>query len=70
MMFMGAAIALLGFFILFWACKRAGTVPSTWDALTRGVPHMPLVLVESAFLLILVGLGVKVGLVPHAHVAA
>ena len=64
MMFMGAAIALLGFFILFWALQKSGGGPYSWDALRAAAPHMPPVLVESAFLLILIGLGVKVGLVP------
>ncbi len=64
MMFMGAAIALLGFFILFWALQKSGGGPYSWDALRAAAPHMPHVLVESAFLLILIGLGVKVGFVP------
>ncbi len=64
MMFTGAAIALLGFFILFTALEKGGGGPYTWDVLRTTAPHMPPALVESAFLFILIGLGVKVGLVP------
>jgi hydrogenase-4 component F len=64
MMFMGAAIALLGFFILFAALEKGGGGPFTWETLRTAAPHMPHALVESASLLILIGLGVKVGLVP------
>jgi hydrogenase-4 component F len=64
LMFMGAAIALLGFFVLFWAQARAGGGHYSWDGLRAVAPQMPPVLVMAAFLLILVGLGVKVGFVP------
>ena len=64
MMFMGASIALLGFFILFWAFSRAGDGAYCWDALRTTAPHMPPMLVQAAFLLILVGLGTEVGFVP------
>ena len=64
MMFTGAAIALLGFFILFAALQKGGGGAYTWDGLRAVAPHMPPVLVESAFWFILIGLGVKVGLVP------
>ena len=64
LMFMGAAIALLGFFVLFWAQQEAGGGHYSWDGLRAVAPHMPPVLVMAAFLLILVGLGVKVGFVP------
>lgn len=64
LMFMGAAIALLGFFILFWAQEAAGGGHYSWDGLRVLAPHMPPVLVMAAFVLILVGLGVKVGFVP------
>ncbi|MGO8745103.1 MAG: proton-conducting transporter membrane subunit [Thermoguttaceae bacterium] len=64
MMFMGAAVALLGFFILFWALQKSGGGPYSWDVLRAAASHMPPVLVQSAFLLILIGLGVEVGLVP------
>ncbi len=64
MMFMGAAIALFGFLILFWAFKLGGGVTYTWAGLRAAAPHMPPVLTKTAFLMILVGFGMKVGFVP------
>jgi len=64
LMFMGAAIALLGFFILFWAQQKAGGGHYSWNGLSAISPGLPPTLVLSAFLLILVGFGVKVGFVP------
>lgn len=64
LMFMGAAIALLGFFILFWAQQNTGGGHYSWDGLRAVAPHMSPVLVRAAFLLILVGFGTKVGFVP------
>jgi len=64
LMFMGAAIALLGFFLLFWAQAQAGGGHYSWDGLRAVAPQMPTVLVMAAFVLVLVGLGVKVGFVP------
>lgn len=64
LMFMGAAIALLGFFILFWAQQKAGGGHYSWDGLRTVAPQMPPVLVMAAFLLILIGFGTKVGFVP------
>lgn len=61
---MGAAIALLGFLMLFSALQAAGGGTYTWDGLLAAAPRMPPVLLQTAFLLILVGLGTKVGLVP------
>ena len=61
---MGAAVALLGFLVLFAAMKAAGDGMYTWDGLVAAAPHMPPLLLQTAFLLILVGLGTKVGLVP------
>ena len=61
---MGAAIALLGFLVLFAALQAAGGEPYTWEGITRAAPRMPPVLLKTAFALILVGLGTKVGLVP------
>jgi hydrogenase-4 component F len=61
---MGAAIALLGFLVLFAALQAAGGEPYTWEGLTRAAPRMPPVLLKTAFVLILAGLGTKVGLVP------
>jgi hydrogenase-4 component F len=65
LMFMGAAIALLGFLILFWAFKTGGGGETySWASLREVAPTMPPVLVKTAFLLILVGFGMKVGFVP------
>ena len=64
LMFMGAAIALLGFLILFWAQEQTGGGHYSWDGLRAVAPHMSPVLVKAAFLLILVGFGTKVGFVP------
>ncbi len=62
---MGAGIALFGFLILFAAMESSGiTVPYTWNGLTIAAPGMPPILLETAFLMILIGLGAKVGLVP------
>ena len=61
---MGAAIALLGFLILFWGLSAAGGGAFTWDGVRAAAPHMPPALLGTAVLLILVGFGTKVGLVP------
>lgn len=61
---MGAAVALLGFLLLFSAMQAAGGGTYTWDGLVSVAPRMPPVLLQTAFLLILVGFGTKAGLVP------
>jgi len=61
---MGAAIALLGFLVLYWAAKQAGVEQHTWSGLVAAAPQMSPVLLKAAFILILVGFGAKVGLVP------
>jgi len=61
---MGAAIALLGFLVLFSALQAAGGEPYTWDGLITAAPRMPPALLKAAFVLMVVGLGTKVGLVP------
>jgi hydrogenase-4 component F len=61
---MGAAIALLGFLILFWASTNAGVREYSWSNLTIFAPKMSPVLVQASFVLVLVGFGAKVGLVP------
>lgn len=60
----GAAIALLGFLVLFSALQAAGDHPFTWTGLVEAAPRMPPALLRAAFVLIMVGLGTKVGLVP------
>jgi hydrogenase-4 component F len=61
---MGAAVALLGFLILFAAMQAGGGETYTWEGLTSAAPGMPAILLQTAFVLILVGLGTKVGLAP------
>lgn len=61
---MGAAIGLLGFLVLFAAMQAAGGGTYTWEGLVQAAPRMPPALIETAFLLVLVGFGTKVGLVP------
>jgi hydrogenase-4 component F len=61
---LGAVLALLGFLILYWGSRVAGLEPFTWVGLVEAAPNMPPALLWPAFLLILVGFGTKVGLVP------
>ena len=61
---MGAGVALLGFLVLFAAMQAGGGGIYTWAGLVSAAPKMPTILLQTAFLLILIGLGTKVGLVP------
>jgi hydrogenase-4 component F len=61
---LGAVLALLGFLILYWGLRAGGGGPFTWAGLATVAPRMPPVMLWAAFLLILVGFGTKVGLVP------
>ena len=61
---LGAVLALLGFLFLYWGARGAGFPTFTWLGLVTAAPHMPPALLYPAFLLILVGFGTKVGLVP------
>jgi hydrogenase-4 component F len=61
---MGAGIALFGFMVLFAALHAGGGGAYTWAGLIAAAPRMPALLTQTAFLLILIGLGTKVGLVP------
>ena len=61
---MGAGIALFGFLVLFAAMHAAGGGPFTWAGLVSAAPQMPPLLARTAFVLILIGLGTKVGFVP------
>jgi hydrogenase-4 component F len=61
---MGAGMALFGFLVLFAATQAAGGGDYTWHGLINVAPRMPPVLLQTAFLLILIGLGTKAGLVP------
>jgi hydrogenase-4 component F len=64
LMFMGAAIALLGFLILYWAAHRAGVTLYTYQGLRPLAPSLSPELMQTAFFLIVVGFGTKTGLVP------
>jgi hydrogenase-4 component F len=61
---MGAAMALFGFLVLFAAMQVTGDGTYTWKGLVAAAPLMPPVLLQTAFLMILIGLGTKAGLVP------
>jgi hydrogenase-4 component F len=61
---LGAIIALLGILMLYWGTSLAGTEAFTWNELIAAAPRMPASIVWPAFLLILIGIGTKVGLVP------
>ncbi len=61
---MGAAIALLGFLVLYWSAKQAGITQYTWDGLIQIAPKISPTLFKVAFVFIFVGLGVKIGWVP------
>jgi hydrogenase-4 component F len=61
---MGAGIALFGFLVLFAAMHAGGGGSYTWAGLIEAAPRMPPLLMQTSFLLILIGLGTKVGLVP------
>lgn len=61
---MGAGIALAGFLVLFAGWHAAGGSAFTWAGLIAAAPRMPAPVPQTAFVLILLGLGTKVGLVP------
>jgi hydrogenase-4 component F len=60
----GAAIALFGFLLLFWAMHVAGGSTYTWSGLQAVAFRMPPAVVKMAYVAVLVGFGTKVGLVP------
>ena len=62
---MGAPIALLGFFVLFWAYRSvAGAQHETWESVRLAAPLMSPPLLRLSFLLVFVGFGAKAGLAP------
>jgi hydrogenase-4 component F len=60
---MGAMIALLGVLILYYGVSRLGQAV-TWSGLLAAAPHMQPVVLQTCFILWLVGFGAKAGLVP------
>jgi hydrogenase-4 component F len=61
---MGAAFAILGVLMLYWGMSLAGTAPFTWAGLVGASAKISPVLLQTAFLFILIGFGTKAGLVP------
>ena len=61
---LGATIAVLGVLVLFWALHTTGSTDFTWTGLRAAAPHMNHALLSAAFVLLLVGYGAKIGLVP------
>jgi hydrogenase-4 component F len=61
---MGAILALFGILLLYWGMHQAGGGLFTWDGLAAEMPKMPAGILKTAFILILVGLGSKAGMVP------
>ena len=61
---MVAGIALLGFLLLFSTLQAVGGESYTWQGLQHVAARMPPALLTTSFVLILVGLGTKVGFVP------
>ncbi len=62
---LGASFALFGFLVLFAAMQASrADSPYTWAGLITAAPNMPPVLLQTAFVCILIGLGTKVGFVP------
>lgn len=60
----GAAVAVLGVIILYRANAEASGGAFTWNGLIQAAPRLSPVLLKGGFLLLLLGFGVKVGLVP------
>ncbi len=61
---MGATVAVLGIFLLLWGLLTLHVTIQTWDTLKTAAPHMPVVQLKLAFVLIFIGFGTKVGIVP------
>jgi len=62
---MGATVAVLGILLLLFALhSTAPLLPDTWASFSLAAGRMPPAVVRLAFVLILVGLGTKIGLFP------
>lgn len=60
----GSSVALFGILVLAGIEAHAGNAALTWDGLSHAIAGMPLIPTRAALLLIIVGFGTKVGLVP------
>ncbi len=64
---LGAAVAVLGILMLYWAMAQAGSTDFSWAGLAAVAPKLPPTILNLAFLMILAGLGAKAALIPfHA----
>ncbi len=61
---MGAVLALFGILLLFWGMRLTGGGPFTWDGLAAAMPRISPGILKIGFILILIGLGSKAGMVP------
>jgi hydrogenase-4 component F len=61
---MGATVAVLGIFLLLWGLLNLHIAVQTWNTLKTAAPMMPLTQLKLAFVLIFIGFGTKVGMVP------
>jgi|GEM_PF-1065192 len=64
---LGAAIAVLGILMLYWALAQTGSTNFSWAGLAAAAPRLSPAIINIAFLLILIGFGAKAALIPfHA----
>ncbi len=64
---LGAAIAVLGILMLYWALAQTGSTDFSWAGLSAAAPRLSPAILNIAFLLILIGFGAKAALIPfHA----
>ncbi len=61
---MGATVAVLGIFLLLWGLLNLHVSIQTWNTLKLAAPRIPLIQLKLAFVLIFIGFGTKVGIVP------
>lgn len=61
---MGATVAVLGIFLLLWGLLSLHEPIQTWTTLKAAAPLIPVMQLKLAFVLIFLGFGTKVGLVP------
>ncbi len=61
---MGAIVALFGILLYYWGMRVNGVELYTWAGLAAAMPKMSPILLESAFILVLIGFGSKAGMAP------